>query len=292
MRPLALPRHRKRAPMRTKSGRNSSPRCRKRLLDESENLHHHRTWKPVNWLVRFYTQTVLAVQFWNKTKGVGDRTLFLLTYLTSPPGTPTKPAFVRFTASSIKPAVPLEASGPRPAACCAPGRDWRWLTRKCREADWDYGPPVLSIRCSPFAPAQRSKIHVRRPVRKALRHLSISSPGAARCRRRTSTRRCARCAARCSRPTSRSRWCAPSPTRCAHQAVGAEVVKSVTPGQMVVKIVHDELVEMLGARRRADRPQRPGAGRHHDGRPAGRRQDDHHGQDRQAPDRARRSARC
>jgi signal recognition particle subunit SRP54 len=31
------------------------------------------------------------------------------------------------------------------------------------------------------------------------------------------------------------------------QAVGANVVKSVTPGQMVVKIVHDQLVAMLGA---------------------------------------------
>jgi signal recognition particle subunit SRP54 len=31
------------------------------------------------------------------------------------------------------------------------------------------------------------------------------------------------------------------------KAVGANVVKSVTPGQMVVKIVHDELVEMLGS---------------------------------------------
>ncbi|MBS28013.1 MAG: signal recognition particle protein [Alphaproteobacteria bacterium] len=30
------------------------------------------------------------------------------------------------------------------------------------------------------------------------------------------------------------------------RTVGQEVVKSVTPGQMVVKIVHDELVEMLG----------------------------------------------
>ncbi|HVV81392.1 MAG TPA: signal recognition particle protein, partial [Pseudolabrys sp.] len=30
-------------------------------------------------------------------------------------------------------------------------------------------------------------------------------------------------------------------------AVGAELVKSVTPGQMVVKIVHDQLVETLGA---------------------------------------------
>ena len=31
------------------------------------------------------------------------------------------------------------------------------------------------------------------------------------------------------------------------KAVGAEVLKSIKPGQMVVKIVHDELVEMLGS---------------------------------------------
>src|SRR5579863_10047965 len=31
------------------------------------------------------------------------------------------------------------------------------------------------------------------------------------------------------------------------RAVGVEILKSVTPGQMVVKIVHDQLIEMLGA---------------------------------------------
>ena len=31
------------------------------------------------------------------------------------------------------------------------------------------------------------------------------------------------------------------------RAVGADVVKSITPGQMVIKIVHDQLVEMLGS---------------------------------------------
>ena len=35
--------------------------------------------------------------------------------------------------------------------------------------------------------------------------------------------------------------------RVREQAVGATIVKSVTPGQMVVKIVHDELVRTLGA---------------------------------------------
>src|SRR6202161_3243558 len=31
------------------------------------------------------------------------------------------------------------------------------------------------------------------------------------------------------------------------RAVGIEVIKSVTPGQLVVKIVHDQLIEMLGS---------------------------------------------
>ncbi len=35
--------------------------------------------------------------------------------------------------------------------------------------------------------------------------------------------------------------------RVREKAIGAEVLKSIKPGQMVVKIVHDELVEMLGA---------------------------------------------
>ena len=45
------------------------------------------------------------------------------------------------------------------------------------------------------------------------------------------------------------------------RAVGVEVIKSVTPGQMVVKIVHDELVDDARLRRAADRSQRAGAGR-------------------------------
>ncbi len=36
--------------------------------------------------------------------------------------------------------------------------------------------------------------------------------------------------------------------KVSEKAVGEAVVKSVTPGQMVVKIVHDELVEMLGGK--------------------------------------------
>src|SRR3712207_5976257 len=35
--------------------------------------------------------------------------------------------------------------------------------------------------------------------------------------------------------------------KATEQAVGQQVLRSVTPGQQVVKIVHDALVEMLGA---------------------------------------------
>ncbi len=74
--------------------------------------------------------------------------------------------------------------------------------------------------------------------------------------------------------------------RVREKAVGAEVCSSIKPGQMVVKIVHDELVDMLGSDGAADRSQRARAGRHHDGRPAGLGQDDDLRQDRQAPYRA------
>ena len=43
------------------------------------------------------------------------------------------------------------------------------------------------------------------------------------------------------------RSCASSSTSATEQAVGQQVLRSVTPGQQVVKIVHDALVEMLGA---------------------------------------------
>src|ERR671916_2629834 len=35
--------------------------------------------------------------------------------------------------------------------------------------------------------------------------------------------------------------------RVTEQAVGQQVLKSVTPGQQVVKIVHDAIVDMLGS---------------------------------------------
>ena len=76
------------------------------------------------------------------------------------------------------------------------------------------------------------------------------------------------------------------------KAVGAAVVKSIKPGQMVVKIVHDSLVETLGEESQIDRPQRPGSSRGDAGRPAGRRQDHHRRQDRQAHQRAPEAARC
>ena len=40
--------------------------------------------------------------------------------------------------------------------------------------------------------------------------------------------------------------------RVTEKAIGSEVLKSVTPGQQVVKIVNDELVEMLGGEETAE----------------------------------------
>ena len=47
-------------------------------------------------------------------------------------------------------------------------------------------------------------------------------------------------------PMWRFRWCGTSSPRCASGRSGAEVLSSVTPGQQVVKIVNDVLVEALG----------------------------------------------
>ena len=54
------------------------------------------------------------------------------------------------------------------------------------------------------------------------------------------------------------------------KAVGEEVVRAVKPGQQVVKIVHDGLVEMLGGGRSRHEPAcRQPACRDHDGGSAG-----------------------
>ncbi len=57
--------------------------------------------------------------------------------------------------------------------------------------------------------------------------------------------------------------------KATEKAVGQSVLKSVTPGQQVVKIVNDALVEMLGARTERSESGRRAAGDHHDGRSAG-----------------------
>jgi len=48
------------------------------------------------------------------------------------------------------------------------------------------------------------------------------------------TPRCAKCAARCWKPTSRSMWCGTFTEQVKKNAVGVALIKSVKPGQMVV----------------------------------------------------------
>ena len=80
--------------------------------------------------------------------------------------------------------------------------------------------------------------------------------------------------------------------RVTEKAVGADVLRSVTPGQMVVKIVNDALIEMLGSEASELRSRRQSAGRRHDGRAAGLGQDDDHRQARQAASRIASARRC
>ena len=100
--------------------------------------------------------------------------------------------------------------------------------------------------------------------------------------RPTSTPRCARSASRCSRPTSTSRSSRTSSPGSARRRVGAEVLQSLNAGQQVVKIVHDELVELLvGGRPDVPPPGQPGG--HRARRPPGLGQDDVGREARAAP---------
>ena len=69
--------------------------------------------------------------------------------------------------------------------------------------------------------------------------------------------------------------------RVREQAIGAEILQSLTAGQQIVKIVNDELVALLGGRRPDVPPVRQPGGRR-DGRPPGLGQDDLVGQARPA----------
>ena len=59
--------------------------------------------------------------------------------------------------------------------------------------------------------------------------------------------------------------------RVRERALGADVAKSLTPGQQVVKIVHEELTALMGTRRLAARLRRPAADGDPARRPAGLR---------------------
>ena len=76
---------------------------------------------------------------------------------------------------------------------------------------------------------------------------SATSAAAGSSTRRRSRARCARSGSRCSRPTSTSRSSRTSSPACASARSAQEVLKSLTPGQQVVKIVHEELTELMGA---------------------------------------------
>lgn len=58
---------------------------------------------------------------------------------------------------------------------------------------------------------------------------------------------CARSVWRCSRPTSTTRSSRTSSKRQTERCVGADVLESLTPAQMIVKIVNEELTALMGS---------------------------------------------
>lgn len=61
--------------------------------------------------------------------------------------------------------------------------------------------------------------------------------------------------------------------RVTERAVGSEVMESLTPAQMVIKIVNEELTALMGGSEEPAENARPPARHHYDVRPAGRGQD-------------------
>jgi signal recognition particle subunit SRP54 len=75
------------------------------------------------------------------------------------------------------------------------------------------------------------------------------------------------------------------------KSIGAEVIQSVQPGQQIVKLIHDELVELLGSQNAGINFERQSQ-LHHDGRPAWLGQNHFQRQARAAVARSRAASRC
>src|SRR5262249_12313903 len=129
------------------------------------------------------------------------------------------------------------------------GRDWRWLEwPKWRVGGADVPSYLSAHRHSP--PAQRSACMFESPSEKLSGILDkLTGPGALPEEDLNAAMRevrCARLEADVALEVVRS-----FVDRTRTKAVGAAVIKSVKPGQMVVKIVHDSLVETLGGESQA-----------------------------------------
>ena len=79
--------------------------------------------------------------------------------------------------------------------------------------------------------------------------------------------------------------------RVRERAIGADLLTGLNPGQQIVKIVHDELVGVLGGERQQLRPRRE-AVRPDDGRPPGLGKDDDRRQAGGPPAQGRQASRC
>jgi hypothetical protein len=162
----------------------------------------------------------------NDPKGAADRSSFLDFSIPREFKAARQSESVTF---SEPPPGPRWAGGQRPTALCALGREGVFSVVLFAHAK----APMLGDRHSRTSSAMAKRppacfvregaSHRRRATgqrhcsiicRKGLAASSIGLPGAARCPKPTSMRQCARCVARCWRPTSPLRWSAASPRRC------------------------------------------------------------------------------
>ena len=112
----------------------------------------------------------------------------------------------------------------------------------------------------------RSQRSCRRPSRRCASTARFPS--------RTSRLRCARFASRCWRPTSTSRSSSSSPQEVSERCQGEHLVGQLNPGQQVVKIVREQLTELMGATAQSIVFSPARTNRDPDGRTAGFGQDD------------------
>ena len=139
------------------------------------------------------------------------------------------------TASSMRARHSVEADGRSARQGCVAAREVAaepgplgWALPTVRKRDVHWRPVFDSLQTGSRPPSARSA-------------------AAASSTRTRSPVPCARSVSRCSRQTSTSSVVKEFVAKVRERALGADVTKSLTPGQEVVRIVHEELTSLMGS---------------------------------------------